>query len=173
MKSKKTNNKGFTLLELLLYFSITGIFLFTSMLFAFQIIRASSTSDVYRELQENTDFIGSKINTAIKTAQGLDIADCIFEDDEGALSLQMSDPAKSPTRFYFSDGDILMKEGGADAIRLNSEFVALEFLRFEKTSFHKVPPQINVQSRIGIKNVEMAHMDKLFDIYLTVSLRQL
>lgn len=173
MSSKILKISGTTLIEILVYFAIVGVITFVAITFSIQIANVSSLSTNYHELQSNADFVAYKLNTAIVLAQSIDNANSTFDIDNGSLSLNMADAQKSPTRFYFSDGDILLTEGNSDPVKLNSDLIKFDFLRFTKISSHKAPDQIIVEGQIHPTTADFANTNKIMTIHLTVSLRNL
>ena len=171
-KSNIFSAKGFTLVEILLYFTIVGVVTFTAISFAIQIVKVNSLSGNYRELQANADFIEREIDIAVKSATSVDDANSIFNEDEGILSLQMEDFQVSPTQFYLVEGDIFVKRGGEEPLKLNSQRVEAEFLKFSKYEYPKTPDQINVEAKLAPKNGDIAGIDKKINLYLTSSLRK-
>lgn len=172
---KKTNSfpKGFTLAEILLYFTIAGVVMFAAITFSIQIIKVESFSKNYRELEANANFIERRIDIAVKTAESIDDTNSAFEDEEGVLSLNMKDPQKSPTKFYFSGGNIFMQEGTGESVKINSERVEVEYLIFKKYTYPKTPDQINAGAKLSPKNGDMAGMENDITMHLTTSLRKI
>ncbi len=171
MKIKNNKNKGFTLIEIVLYFAIVGVFSFLAVIFAIQVIKINYDSENFAELQSNANLIEYKLDTSIKTASSVNLTDSVFDNNEGKLVLNMNNPDISPSIFYFSEGDVFIKQGLSNAIKLNSEYSKLDFLRFSRISFPKTPDQINVKAQIGPRNSDFSN--KTLQIYLTVSLRSL
>ncbi len=173
MKFLKIKNRGFTLIELIFYFFIVSIVIFVAVSFAIQIVKMNSLSSNSKEVHANADFIENKIDKTIKRAISIDFGESVFDDDDGVLSLNMLDPSESPSKFYSSDGDLFLKIGQDDPVKLNSSFIGLKSFRFSVISSHKSPDQIKMEAKLGLKNTDVSGIDRIFDIYLVTSLRQL
>ncbi len=63
--------KGFTLLEILLYFAIVGVILVAIFTFSFSLFDLTGKSDVLHELQTNVGFIVNKISKTAKQAESI------------------------------------------------------------------------------------------------------
>lgn len=174
MIEKRTQQKGTTLLEIIIYFALIGIILLAAMSFSIQILRMNKISGNYNELQTNLDFISEKIAFAIQTADSVNNNDSIFYDDNGALSLNTYiDDEKSTVKFYLSEGDIFIKKGADEPIKLNSDLLKFKTLYFQKVSYPKAPDHIITDAELTLKNNEIAQLDKELTLHLSISLRNL
>lgn len=171
MKLKKINNKGSTLIEILMYFAVIGIFTFVAINFAVQIMRIGVLSENYIEMQANADLIEEKIDRAIKEAETVSVANSVFDDDEGVLFLNMKDNTVDPTEFFFLDGDVYMAQGASPPVRMNSERIKFNFFRFTQFTFPRAPDQLTLEAQLYSTHGEVEGTDKKVDIYLTSSLR--
>lgn len=163
--------KAFTLIEILFYFVILSVFLYIAVYFSMQILNLGQLTNNRHELQTNAEFITDKITIAIQSADAVNITGNIFDSDQGALSLVMTDASASPTNFTYSNGDILMKEGiGADTA-LNSDFVQVDSLNFHRVQFSKTPDQIIVEMALSVPS-DIPNSRADISLHFTVSLRQ-
>lgn len=169
---KKSPKTGTTLIEITLYFAILGTFLISAMTFAIQILNTTSISSSFYELQSNLDFITQEMTYTIQTAESIDATGSVFDSDEGALSLNMDDPAQSPALFYFSDGNVFMQEGSSDPIQLNTDWITFSSLRFHQVSYSKTPDQIIIDGELSPKNTDLSNLSPTFPFHLSVSLRK-
>ena len=87
---QKSSKKATTLIEILLYFAIVGIVTLAGMTFAIQILSLNSQSGNFNELETNLNFISSKMISAIQTSSGVDLPNSIFDNNQGALSLNQN-----------------------------------------------------------------------------------
>lgn len=166
-------NRGTTLVEIMVYFAIVGIVTFAAMSFSLQIIGLNSLSNNYHELQSNQDFILNKISSSIQSAASIDQVSSLFDNDQGALSLLMNDAQVSPTKFYISNGNIFLEEGVQNAIQLNSSLVKFDSFNFHRVVYSKAPDQIILDAQISPTNAEMANTNKVLNLHLTSTLRNL
>jgi Tfp pilus assembly protein PilV len=159
--------RGFTLVESLIYFIVVGIFLLSAMLFALQILDISKLSENFSEVQSNGIFSTQKIIDAIHGADSVNEASSIFDNDNGKLVL--NDGAVSVS-FYLQDSDVYMKEGAAAAVKLNSDNVSVSQLRFHQIKSAKTPTQIVIDGLVATVS-EIANLSHSFPFHLSVSLR--
>ncbi len=164
---------GSSIVEIVIYFTVLSIFLVVAMTFAFQITGITAVSEELQEFQANTEFISEKIRTTIITASSVDGTGSVFDDDNGVLSLNMSDALKSPTQFYISDGDIFIKEGEADAIQLNTNDIIIDKANFHRVTYEKTPDQIIIEIQVSPISDDLAQLQRNTTIDLSLSLRNL
>lgn len=169
----KDNQRGFTLLELSLYITIIGVFLFSAMQFSFSILDLNNLSKDLQELEYNRNFITQKIVSTIQDADDVNDAGSTFDDDEGVLSLDVSESAKSPTVFSLSDGDVYMQQGAASPIKLNTDLAQFTKLNFQKISSAKTPDQIVLSASIAPQENSISNLEHELEIHVAASLRKL
>jgi Tfp pilus assembly protein FimT len=162
--------KATTLVEILVYFALLGIFLTAALSFAFQIINISELSSRLYELQAQSSFVQETIKTTIQTAESVDTDGSTFDSDTGVLSLIMNEAGVSPTVFSLSNGEILMQEGNGQAIALHSSLIEVTSLRFHRITYDKTPDQIQVDAVLTTPS-DLANTDASLSLHFTVSLR--
>ena len=162
--------KATTLIEIVVYFAIFGVFMAAALSFAMQIITISDLSSRLYELQTQSTFVQEKIKNTIQSAESVDTAGSTFDSDTGVLSLVMPDGGVSPTVFSLSGTDVLMQEGGGAASSLHSEFIEVSSLRFHLISYPKTPDQIQVDAEI-VTPSDLVNTEASFSLHFTVSLR--
>ena len=178
---KKLATHSFTLIEILLYFTVLGIFLFAALSFAIQILNVSQLTQNRHELQTNAEFITGMIETSIRSAQAVNVEASIFDSDQGVLALTMgtddldhSDDSRGPEDFLvifsYSNGDILMQEDSNPSIALNSSFVQVDRLRFHRIEFPKSPEQIVLDIELSTPS-ELPNTEASLSLHFSTSLR--
>jgi Tfp pilus assembly protein PilE len=173
MIKQNKKSSGTTLIEILFYFVIVGVLLFVAMNFAIQILNVSKQSENAQELQANINFMSQKIVSTVQTAESIDDTNSIFDNDQGKLSLNLSDALKTPTSFYISNGDVFIKEGSSAAIKINSASINCLTLRFQKVTYNKAPDQIIIDAVFEVKNVEIINLEQTLPFHTSVSLRKI
>ncbi len=164
--------KGFTLIEFLLYFALSGIFLFAAINFALQIMRAHSISDTFHELRANVDFVAQTIRSEIENAQSIDTNLSVFDNDSGRLALIVSDSSQSPTVFSLTDGDIFMTQGLNSSVLLHLDDVDFTVFRFHRVTYEKAPDQIIIDIEANIPS-QIDQPLKTTQLHTSYSLRKL
>lgn len=166
---KNTKNKGFTLVEILLYFAIISVVLFAIMSFSLQILDITQKSANLKEIQTNMDYIGNQITYAIQSAESVDVPNSTFNDDAGALSLITTDPENSPTSFYAQNEEIFIKKGSGSAVKVSSDLISCPQLRFSRITSTNIPDQILIDLRCEPVNLDI---NQQLTIQTLVSLRK-
>lgn len=168
---KKTLKKGFSLIEVLLYFVIIGIFLGVAINFIVQVGTVSQQSENAHEIQSNIDFIAQKMSSSIRIANSINDANSTFDSDTGKLSLILPAGYSSPITFQLSDGDIQVIDG-TGTITINSDFIICTKLRFEKVTYPKSPDQIVIDAIFTPKYVDIPNLEQSFPVHTSISLRK-
>jgi prepilin-type N-terminal cleavage/methylation domain-containing protein len=115
-------NKGFTLVELLIYIAIIGMVMTTFLYFGMTIFDYRNKSNVVQEVQAKERLALSLMSQKIRGAKDVNIASSTFNVDPGVLSLKMDDSSKSPTIFSLTkaDGSLQISEGGTGTTTITS-----------------------------------------------------
>ncbi|MBI2463620.1 prepilin-type N-terminal cleavage/methylation domain-containing protein [Candidatus Peregrinibacteria bacterium] len=164
---------GFTLVELMLYGIIVGIFLLAAMSFSIQILTIQSISENFHELQTNERFITDAMVANVRNAENINADESIFDNNNGILALTMENSADSPTIFSINNGNLYLQKGTTDAVKINTEAIMLNYLLFHRITYPKAPDQIIIDGELKIKNAEMANTDHPLTFHLAISLRKL
>lgn len=136
-------NKGFTLIEVLIYTALVGIIL-TSVVLSTQValqIRGKTRAELL--LQENVRFAMTRITSIIRTADGI-----IAPEDIGIptniLTLDVTETAQDPTTFTLTDGVITITEGTLAPIALTDNAVKITELSFLRLNGTPAPIHITI-----------------------------
>ncbi len=170
---KTIRQKGFTLIEILLYFMIIGTVMFAVLSFSLQIISISDKSDNYHEIQTNIDFITNKITSTIRNANSVDVSGCTFNNDLGTLSLNMPNAGDSPTKFYLTGQKAYIKKGINDATRLSSDSIKCTQLKFQRIEGAKSPDQIVIDAQCEPLYTDLESSNVEISIHTSVALRRI
>src|SRR3989344_8835546 len=84
-------SKGFTLIELILYIAIVGIFISGAILFAWDIIYGRVRSNAQQQVSQNLRLAGKRMIYEIRNASDVNSISA------SSLSLALTDPARNPT----------------------------------------------------------------------------
>ncbi len=171
----KLRNKGFTLIEVLIYLAIVGIALSSFVAFVMQISDVKAKNYVMEEAQANARIALDIISRKIKSANGVNTALSTFDADPGELSLSMSDSSKNPTVFNLTedDGILQITQGADDPVAITSDEVKITSLVFTNLSagsdFENIRIQLTVEYNNLGSDIEYAYSQ---NYQTTVSLRQ-
>ncbi len=127
-RTSQSKRKGFTLLELLLYVTLTGILLTSVSLTYYVTLR----SRVKNETVSDVDSVGrttlERIGSAIRNANGITAP--AIGGSQSTLTLSVPDSAKNPTIFSLSNGVLMVQEGAGAAIPLTPSRITISALTF-------------------------------------------
>lgn len=129
--------KGFTIIEFLIYIAILAIAIGAIGLVMSNIFRVGARTDVVQEVSHNGRFAMQRIGQAIREASDIDIK-------EGGRELELSFKDRNPTVFYVSGGKLIIKEGNGVDIELTTSRVAVKKLLFKKVSDDSVRVEMNI-----------------------------
>jgi len=164
--------KGFTLIELLLYMMIASIVLFAIMSFSIQIITINKKTSDMQEIETNLDYITNKITSVILSADSIENDDCIFDNDNGKLTLNLANLIKTPTIFHLENEAVYIQEGSNEEIKLSSDFIKCSQLRFSKITTPKSPDQVILGLKCEPVNSDLANLKQELKIHTSISLRK-
>lgn len=169
MKNKKYIF-GTTLVEIIVYFALLSVLLLAAISFALNVLTTSKSSDNFHELQTNMDFVVSSIVSAVESADGINGAS-IFDSDNGRLALNVANAQNSPTQFYLSNGAVMMQQGAATPVQLNSNSAPYTKFRFHRISSAKTPDHLVLDFEATL-SADIARLDKTVSAHLSLSLRK-
>jgi len=168
---KKTYGTGFTLIEMLIYISLASLVLLAISSF-FQISLSSRVkSKTIAEVEQQGIQILNLINQYAINATAINSPS--VGSSGTSLSLQMPSASSNPTIFSFNSGDLLITEGVASPVILNSSNVEVTSVNFRNLSQANTPGLIRAEislSHINNSNQPEFYWDKTF--YTSISLRK-
>lgn len=131
-------NKGFTLIEVLLYIAIVTVIMSAMMLFAWNVIILGAKNNSQQELYAQARIISERINFEIRNANDINIASSTFDVDlisnpSHQLSLA-TDAPNNPTLFQVVSGILHIKKGVAGSTALHSNSIVVTSLIFTNYS---------------------------------------
>ena len=101
MRNLKKFQKGFTLLEIVIYAALVGIFLTGAISLAWNIVYAGLKSSAQNEVTNNLNLVTKKLSYEIKNAESLSI------NNSSSITIQSLDDSRGEIIFYL-DGQGLM-----------------------------------------------------------------
>jgi len=143
-------NKGFTLIEFLIYIAIVSSILVLMSGFLWNIVFGDIKENAYQEVQQNGRFALTKISQEIKKATGINNPPA--GSSANSLSLVMADPPLNPTVFDVADGKLRITQGTAGPYELTSDAVIVSNLQFTNLSYLNTPGTIRIEISIEYLN---------------------
>lgn len=143
--------KGFTIIEFLIYIVILAIAIAGMGLILSNIFRVGVRADIVQEVSHNGRFAIQRIGQAVRESSGI-----IEPETEGnKLELSFEDRAKDPTIFDVSEGKLRITEGGEESY-LTTSRVVINKLVFKKVSENSVRVEMNISfnNRQGLPEYE-------------------
>lgn len=142
--------KGFSLLELLLYVSISGIIIFSTSLYLSTFLESKVKNQTIREVEQQGDFIMQIIQRSIRN--GTLINSPTIGLSSASLSLETSDINTNPTIFDINNGIIQIREGSQASIPLHNTRIEASSLIFYNLSSSPSPGIIKVEFTLNAVN---------------------
>ncbi len=146
--------KGFTLIETIIYVAITGLVLAGFVVFAFSISGSRDKSYVISEVGANSRMALDVISQRIRNAKEVNVSS-IFDSDPGVLSLEMADPSKNPTIINLNqnDGVLQIVEGTTAPAAVTSDEVKITNLVFNNLTSGSERENIRVILTVEFNNL--------------------
>jgi len=132
--------KGFTIIEFLIYIAILAIAIVGMGLISSNIFRVGVRTDIVQEVSHNGRFAIQRIGQAVRESSVI-----IKPQTEGSsLELSFKDPDKNPTIFDIFEGKLRIKEADNNYIELTTSRVTINKLVFKKVSDDSVRVEMNI-----------------------------
>lgn len=161
---------GFTLIEFLLYISITGMMVVTLSGLFFMVVQSRVKHQAITEVDQQSIEVINKITQSLRNAESINLP------AQGAsavsLSLDVVDVSDDPTVFDLSSGAIQMTEGVGSPVALTNSNVTISSILFENLSRTNTPGVVRISftvSHINPENRQEFAYSRTF--YATASLR--
>ena len=132
--------KGFTIIEFLIYIVILAIAIIGMGLISSNIFRVGVRTDIVQEVSHNGRFAIQRIGQVVRESSGI-----IEPQTEGSsLKLSFEDSDKNPTIFDIFEGKLRIKEADNNYIELTTSRVTINKLVFKKVSDDSVRVEMNI-----------------------------
>lgn len=146
----KKKQKGFTLIEILLYLAISVVMVVLIGSVGVNVLTTLASVHTEEELQYNSQFITEKIRTIVNDAETIGIP--TSGATSSVLSLTMSDPAKNPTIIDVVDGRLRMQEGSDTPQFLSGQNVVVSAVTFSNVTYMGSDGTVRVSFDIYVQN---------------------
>lgn len=176
VSSFKFQEKGFTLIEMIVYIAIVSIIGGVLISFLANSFKSYNKAQAMQQVFNNTDGSLRTITNEIKYARSLYTPTSVFDNDNGQLSLEtaLNAPADENTAFvdfYLDNGRIYEKREGSSTEPLTSEKVFVSALRFTSVAVSgKNSVSVKITSRINTASTQPGDQAQL-TLNSTASLR--
>lgn len=164
------NNKGFTLVEMLIYIGIFSVFIVTINIFFNMISSYRNRGEMIMEVNDQGSLTVRTITRSIRNAKSISIP--ISGSSGSSLTLETYDPLTNPTIFSLTENGVLqIKEGGEESEFLLNDKVIIENLIF--SNIGSVGGSGAIEFSFRLKNRSSIKKSENFssDFYGTASIR--
>lgn len=148
-KSAKAQ-RGFTLLEILLYVSLISIMLLVFSLFLSLLFESRIKNQAIFEVESQGTQVVSQISQIIRSADGINSP--AIGTTASSASIDVYAAASDPTLLDLSSGKIRIKEGAGSYIDLNNSKVTASALTFKNLSRSGTPGIMTFQFTLTFVN---------------------
>lgn len=134
-----STQRGFTLVEMVIYVALLGIVMSAAVLFVFNLMNTYTRYRVEREVATNVRLAMDYVIRETKTANRIYTPTSRFDSHPGQLSLESSaslpvDETSTFLDFYVDNGKLYMKRESQSPFPITSDRVAVNNLVFRYTS---------------------------------------
>ena len=136
------HEKGFTLVELLLYVAMTTIMVGTISVFLFIILQVRVKNQVINEVEQQGQQVVQRINQVVRNATGITVPSIGVSG--ASTTLTVTPAGNSPTVFDLSTGALRITEGAGSPIVLTNARVTVSALTFTNTSRSAISKDLRV-----------------------------
>jgi len=141
-------NRGFTLIEFLIYIAIVGTVLLVTGAIGFNVLFGKAKLMAIEEVSQNARFTMERIAMSVRNAET--IQSPVPGASDSVLALKMADKTKNPTSFRLSDGSF--KESPGAFVNLTSSETMVTALQFSNISYPNTPGTIRIQMTLQYTN---------------------
>ena len=129
-------NRGYTLLELVVYVSVVAALAVVSIQSALSLTRTFSETKSYGDLRESGSAALERIIKEVRFSSSVDLPNTTFNSSPGRLTLNTTDESGNPktVEFYVSSGSLRLIDGGVNKGALTGAGVSLNSIIFRQTT---------------------------------------
>jgi len=168
-KNKKSKQKGFSLVEMIIYIAITSLVMIVIVDVILTVSRSNKQSVVYNNVKNSAISSLEKIVRETRSSISIDVGQSVFDSEDGALFLNSKDQNGDPKtiKFYIENDLLVVDVNGArfGPLTTNGTKVSGIIFNLFDTGNSKA-----VKIKIGIEG-EKNGFTKNEDFYSTVVLR--
>jgi type II secretory pathway pseudopilin PulG len=171
------NQKGFTLLEMVVYIGLVVIVAGLVINFALSLITSYGKTQASKEAMNNASFALDTIVNEIRQASKIYSPTSVFAPtDPGQLSLEtlLNPPANETSTyvdFYVDNNKLYLKRESQSALALTSDRVKVKNLTFTRLTPPNAPESVKVQITVGYNAPAGSSFDISTTLNATASLR--
>lgn len=165
------SQKGFTLLEAIVYVFIFTIIIGMVSAFSFNLIKTKNKLRAERQTYQEAVYILQRITSRVRQAPGIDTGNSDFGQAEGKLILKSPTITANLTQFYLEDDLVWEKIGDATAVAVSSDRMTVQELRFEQVVSSDTQSSIEINIQIDYNDQGRADLTASTTLSANASLR--
>ncbi len=146
----RRKNRGFTLVELLLYGGLLSILIFSTTIFLTLILQTRTKNQVITEVEQQGALVLVRLMQVVRNSVLINTP--ATGASGSSLSVSMPQAALNPTVFALSSGVITMTQGASSAVSLTNNLVSVTGLTFSNVSRASTPGTARVQFTVSYIN---------------------
>lgn len=143
MTTKKLN-KGFSLVEMIVYISILSVMLLIIIEVVLSVTRSERVMRSARSVENSAVSALERINREVKFADSINVSESLFAANPGKLVVEKAD---GPVEFYMENGRLMVDDGSPKSLTEERAFVRdLKFFRYASDKAEGVKTEIVIES---------------------------
>lgn len=107
------NDRGFTIIEFIIYLAIVATTLVSATYFAFEFISTQRKSEAIQEVNRNLRLAITRLGIEMREASDVNTGASTFDSSAGVLSLASATVGANPTLFCVTSGTLRISQGDA------------------------------------------------------------
>jgi len=143
----KKKQKGFSLIEIILYLGLLSIILTVLAVFFQEEIFLKAKINDKVEIVDNGQFALNKIVWYLKQAESLNAP--AVSQSQNTLSLNLADSAQNPVIFYVENNVLKIKIANNEPVALTNERVKVSEITFSNFAFANQEPIIQIKLQLA------------------------
>lgn len=165
-----SNNKGFGLVELIIYISIASVLLLSISSFYSTILKSRNRNNIVLEVDQQGVYLMNVITQTVRNAELINSP--FIGSSDAILSLNTLEENQNPIIFDLFDNVVRIKEGSGDYIPLTNSHIIISNLNFTNLSKTETPGIIRIEFTISYNSSNPnAEYDYTKTFYNSASLR--
>jgi len=145
---RHTSSRAFSLIEIILYISLSGIILLTTAITFISVLDARTKNQTIAIVDQEGAKAMSIITQIVRNATAINSPTA----GNSASTLSVNTGSSDPKIFTLTDGVITMQEGGGSVVALTSSLVTISNLNFKNLSGASSPGNVDVTFTVARKH---------------------
>ena len=141
--------KGFTLIEVLIYSALIAMIISGSLIAVYQIIEGSDSIQNKIIMEQEANFLLSKIRWALTGATAINIPTIGLASS--TLSINKANYSENPIVFDLNSNNLRIKQGSGNPAILNNQNIAINNLIFEHLTASAAPEGLKISLTVNNK----------------------